>query len=97
MIFEIEVAINYFEILSKQPYAWQLLVSSDLGVVKGDTLKLIEIDSSKVPTGNTRVGIVRFVELGEILFNNGENVLAYCYNVERPIESSIIGDSLIVG
>jgi hypothetical protein len=61
MVHTIEVKQNRFAILQTKPNAWQLVIDKTLGVVKNDTVNVVEINSVGVRTGRNRVAKVYFV------------------------------------
>lgn len=95
-IISVEVPINRFEILSVMPNAWQLLLQVSLGVVKGDKIRLIEIDGVGSPTGNNKFGTVVFVNVLGVLNFDVSLRLNYI-EVDFGIGFRRIGSTFYVG
>ena len=96
MIYPINIKQNQFTLLNKKPYSWQRIVPLTAGLSKGDKIKLIEVDSMDVPTGNELIGVVKFLSNGDLIVSNNKDVLVFCQDVSESIGSLSIGSSLII-
>lgn len=97
MVIELEAKEDQFILLSTTIKAWQVVLSSAIGAVKGDNVKYIEVDNLGVPTGEERIGVIRWVSSLDVMFNNNNEVIAYCYMIGEPIGLARISGSLIIG
>lgn len=97
MIYPINIKQNEFILLKLKPFSWQRIIPLTAGLSKGDTIKLIEVDSLNLPTGHEMVGTVRFLSNGDMIVDNNKSVLVYCENVSSGLSNEVIGGSLIIG
>ena len=72
MEFDYLAKVNYYSFLLGHPRAWQLVMSSVLTIKRGDSIKVIEVDSAGNPTGN--------VMYGDVLYVHCNNVFTYSTN-----------------
>lgn len=96
MIYDVTCAINRFELFVIPPFSWQILVAGNLGVVKNDRIRLVEVDSFNVPTGRSMIGVVNSVGNGDMVVNNNSDVYVFCLNVSQEIGAASIGLSFII-
>lgn len=96
MIFSINAKVNQFVLLAAPPFAWSVLVPVSAGLVRGDSIKYIEVDSLNVPTGAELIGIIESVGSGDIYVNDGSSMYVFCLNVSQGIGTARIGSTLIV-
>jgi hypothetical protein len=97
MIYDIEIKSNQFVLLGQKPYAWQVLVPTDVGLVRGDMIRYLELDSFNVLTGAALLGFIDCVGSGDMLVNEGSSVYAYCSVIGLGLGSGKVGSSLMVG
>lgn len=97
MIYSINAKFDQFVLLASNPYSWQVMVNKSVGLVSGDNIKYIEVNSLGVPTGAELIGVIRWVGSGDMEINNGSVVIAYCYVIGRSVGMAAIGVNLIVG
>lgn len=93
----INAKIGQFEALISNPKAWQVLGLKTWGLVRGDEIKYIEVDSLNVPTGRVRIGVVFYVGNGDLEINEGSSTLYYCQDIQTIVGEAIVGRSLIIG
>lgn len=93
----INASLGQFAALIRSPKAWQVLGLKSWGLVRGDEIRYIEVDSLSVPTGRDRIGIVFYVGNGDIEYLNKLSVVYYCQDIQTGIGEAIIGKSFIVG
>lgn len=68
-----------FIILSKNPTAWQIILSKTLNIKRKDQILIKEVDSFNNPTGNEKRGEVYYINCGvDIVFNNGLELYYIC-------------------
>ena len=96
MTYAIEIKENQFMLLMSKPFAWQVLIPIDSGLVRGDVINYLEVDSLNVLTGRALAGIIDFVGSGDMILNEGSSTYAYCYRVSESIGMATIGGTLIV-
>ncbi len=92
----INASIGQFEALIRNPKAWQVLGLISWGLIRGDEIKYIEVDSLNNPTGRDRIGVVFYVGSGDIEINQGTSTFYYCQDIQTVVGEAIIGRSLIV-
>jgi len=97
MVVTIEAPVNQFELLILRPRGWQVMVSSGIDVIKGDTIKYIEVNNLEIPTGRESVGIVRYVGSGDMVLNNSDVTIAYCDMIGLSIGVATVSGTLIIG
>ncbi len=97
MIYEIEIKSDQFVLLGQKPYAWQVLVPVDVGLISGDYIKYLEVDSLNVLTGAALLGLIDCISEGDMVVNEGSSVYAYCYVIGLSLGSGSVGGSLMVG
>jgi hypothetical protein len=96
MIQPINIPINQFELLLNKPYSWKVLVQKSWGLIKGDQIKYIEVNSVELPTGRELIGLIDCVSNGDELINEGVNTWAFCLNVSRGLSNAVLGESLVI-
>lgn len=57
--------VNYYQFLSGNPKAWELIIPVSEGVEAGDTINVIEVDGSGNITGSTMTGTVPFIKCND--------------------------------
>lgn len=93
----INASIGQFTALISHPKAWQVLGLKSWGLVRGDEIKYIEVDSLSAPTGRERIGVVFYVGNGDLVIDKGSSTLYYCQDIQTIVGEAIVGRSLIVG
>ncbi len=93
----VQASIAQFNALIRSPKAWQVLGLISWGLVRGDEIKYVEVDSEDVPTGRERIGVVFYVTVGDLLINSGTTTFYYCQDIQIGLDEAILGRSLIVG
>jgi hypothetical protein len=96
MIYPVNIKSDQFILLKKKPYSWQIILPLTAELSKGDKIKLIEVNSINVPTGNELIGVVKFLSNGDLIVSNNKDVLVFCQDVSESIGSLSIGSSLII-
>lgn len=96
MIYSIEIKTDQFILLLSKPFSWQVLIPINTGLLRGDMIKYIEVDSYNVATGREVLGVIKFIGSGDMVVNNGSSEWAYCERVSEPIGIARIGNSLMV-
>lgn len=76
---------NYYEYLSSGIVAWQLLLPNNIGLKQGDTVKVLEVDSSGGLTGLYSVGEIRFNGVIDITVTNASQSFYYLINVTNMV------------
>ena len=69
--------INYYSFLVGRPKAWELIFLVSVGVKKGDTINVIEVDATGTPTGNSMTGTVIFTNTNNEFVYNTDSTLVY--------------------
>lgn len=69
--------INYYSFLVGRPLAWELIFDESLDIKKGDTINVIEVDSTITPTGNTMMGEVIYKRCNDFFEYSEKNTLVY--------------------
>lgn len=96
MIYPVNIKSDEFVLLQKKPYSWQRIVPLTAGLIPGDKIKLIEVNSINVPTGNELIGVIKFLSNSDLIVSNNKDVLVFCQDVSESIGSLSIGSSLII-
>lgn len=73
-----QVAINRFVILDLKPNNWLILVNGSWLIQKGDTLKVVEVDSLGIPTGRYIVSDVLRVQISDLFIVPNDLLMVYC-------------------
>lgn len=77
MTYTYNARVNYYSFLVGRPHAWELIFTKATGVVKGDTINVIEVDDLGVPTGNSMTGTVKYVTTEVVFTFNSYSTLLY--------------------
>lgn len=93
----INASLAQFAALIRSPKAWQVLGLKSWGLIRGDEIIYVEVNSLSVPTGRTRIGVVFYVGNGDIEYLDKLSVVYYCQDIQTGLGEAIISKSLIVG
>lgn len=69
--------VNYYSFLQGAPTAWELLFPILSGINRGDTVNVIEVDSSGSPTGNSMTGTVVYVRSNDFWDYRSKSTLVF--------------------
>lgn len=97
MIQNINAKINQYEALIRRPFAWEVLGLKSWGLIKGDCIRYVEVDSLNVPTGREKIGVVKFNYCSDEGYKNKDLTIYYCDKIQEGLGNAIVGVSLIVG
>ena len=96
MVHQVFVSLQRFAIFDKKPNSWNILLSKALGIEVDDTIVVNELDSAGDPTGNNKIGTVRFLNSTKIVEYLGDEQLYYI-NKQFGVGTRQIGISFVVG
>ena len=74
---------DYYKYLASGVQAWELLIANSSGLVKNDTVTVIEIDNNGEFTGLASVGTVQFISSEGILTVSGQQNFYYITNINN--------------
>ena len=74
---------DYYKYLASGVQAWELLIPISSGLVKNDTVTVIEIDNNGEFTGLASVGTVQFISSEGILTLSGQQNFYYITNINN--------------
>lgn len=82
MIYTKKIKQDEFVLKAPPCKSWHIIVESNLGLKRGDTIELIEVDNYNEPTGKVATGIIEFVTSGDLVINNNDSTFAYTTQIQ---------------
>lgn len=76
-IIDYQAKENYYTFLVGRPHAWQLRIPISTSIEIGDTIRVVEVGSSGVPTGQTMNGTVQILRTNDFWSYNDKSRLVY--------------------
>lgn len=81
MNYNYEAKQNYYKYLASGVKGWDLLLPDNVGLKKGDTVTVIEVDSNGEETGRATIGTIRFSGHEGFLTVKGNQSYYYLTNI----------------
>jgi hypothetical protein len=96
-MYEFTANSPYYSIISTKFTQLSLLIDVSVNLVKGDNIKIVEVDALGNPTGSFFIVTFQYRFSGDEYLNNGDACMCVCIKVNLGIGSMIIGSTFIVG